>query len=581
MKRITSLFFALLLCLTVAPTVVLPRAEAADVAVSAANFPDSVFRAYVSDNFDTNSDGKLSTAEIAAAKEIEMAVFDASAQSAYSLAGVEYLTALETLNITNNHVSRLNVSSNANLKELFCINNGLSSLDVSRNTKLTGLSCAWNYLTDLDVSANKELEWLACNNNSLCSLDVSGNTEINELYCFGNQLTSLDVSRLPNLNFLACYNNQLTSLNVGGNPELRFLKCQSNQLTALDLSKNTRLSYLLCYGNSISSLDITPCPDLVDAVRNGVKKELDDRIAYSIMPSYENESADNHCVCVDKTTVIDAGISKPTVTTQPKSKTAAPDSTVKFTVKADGEGLKYQWYYRTSSTGTWTKSTLTGAKTATLTVKATTARNGYQYKCKVSNDAGYVYSKAATLTVAAKPTITTQPSSKTAYVDTTVKFTVKASGTGLKYQWYYRTSADGTWKKSTLSSATTATLTVKAASTRSGYQYKCKVSNDAGYVYSKAATLTVSVKPVITTQPKSKTAAAGDTVKFTVKADGATSYQWYYRTSSTGEWKKYDGGTSATLSLTAKAYRDGYQYRCKVSNAKGSVYSSVATLTVK
>ena len=69
----------------------------------------------------------------------------------------------------------------------------------------------------------------------------------------------------------------------------------------------------------------------------------------------------------------------------------------------------------------------------------------------------------------------------------------------------------------------------------------------------------------------------------TVKATGATSYQWYYRTSSTGEWKKCTGAdaTTASISVEAKSYRDGYQYRCTVSNAAGSVNTSAVTLTVK
>ena len=164
---------------------------------------------------------------------------------------------------------------------------------------------------------------------------------------------------------------------------------------------------------------------------------------------------------------------------------------MKFTVKAAGGSLSYQWYYRTSSTGTWKKSTLTGAKTAALSVKATEARNGYQYKCRVSNAAGYAYSAAATLTVSAKPVITTQPKSQTAAPDTTVKFTVKADG-ATTYQWYYRTSSSGTWAKSTLTGAKTATLTVKATAARDGYQYKCRVSNAEGYVYTNAVTLTVA-----------------------------------------------------------------------------------------
>ena len=277
-------------------------------------------------------------------------------------------------------------------------------------------------------------------------------------------------------------------------------------------------------------------------------------------------------------------IEKPVITTQPKSVSTTVDSTVKFTVKASGGSLNYQWQYRTSSSGTWHNSTSTGNKTATLSIKATEARNGYQYRCKVSNSAGYKYSSAATLTIVTKPTITTQPKSQSAKEGVTVKFTVAASGGGLKYQWYYRTSSSGEWKKSTGTGATTKTLSVESKSYRDGYQYRCKVSNAAGYKYSSAATLTVLTKPAITTQPTSKSVSAGTTVKFTVKATGGgLSYQWYYRTSSSGEWKKCTGtgATTATLTVEAKSFRSGYQYRCKVTNELGYKYSSAATLTVK
>ncbi|MBR5342904.1 MAG: leucine-rich repeat protein [Oscillospiraceae bacterium] len=273
-------------------------------------------------------------------------------------------------------------------------------------------------------------------------------------------------------------------------------------------------------------------------------------------------------------------LSKPTITTQPASVTSLPDKTVTFTVAATG-ATSYQWQYRKSSSGTWANSSQTGAKTATLTVTATTARNGYQYRCKVTNSVGTETSNAATLTVMPKPTVTTQPKSVKAYVGKTASFTVAAEDAA-NYQWYYRTSSTGSWAKSSATGATTATLKITAETKRNGYQYRCRISNAMGYVYTSAATLTVSTKPVITTQPKSKTAASGTTVKFTVAADGATSYQWYYRTSSTGEWKKCSGtgATTKTLSVEAKSFRSGYQYRCRVSNDAGYVYSSAATLTV-
>ena len=268
----------------------------------------------------------------------------------------------------------------------------------------------------------------------------------------------------------------------------------------------------------------------------------------------------------------------PAITTQPKSVKADKDTTVKFTVKASGDGLKYQWQYRTSSTGSWKTTTLTGAKTKTLSVKALATRNGYQYRCVVTNENGEAISKAATLTINGmeKPVITTQPADKIAASGATAKFTVAATGaTG--YQWYYRKTATGSWTK--CSNGTAATLSVVAKNYRDGYQYRCKVSNSAGYVYTNAATL--RVKPGITTQPVSMSVTAGTKVTFTVTATGATSYQWYYRKTATGSWIKCSDGTSASLTVEAKTYRNGYQYRCKVMNDVGYKYSTAVTLTVK
>lgn len=276
-------------------------------------------------------------------------------------------------------------------------------------------------------------------------------------------------------------------------------------------------------------------------------------------------------------------VAKPSITTNPTSTTAAKDSTVSFTVKASGVGLSYQWYYRTSSTGEWKKSTLTGNKTATVKVKATAARDGFQYCCRVSNVGGYKYSKAATLTVASKPVITTQPVSKTAAADTTVKFTVAATG-ATSYQWQYRKSASGTWYNSTQSGNKTATLTVTATEARNGFQYRCKVTNAAGTTNSSYAKLTVVTKPVVKTQPTSKTVTAGTTVKFkVVAAGGELSYQWQYRKGSSGTWYNCTstGAKTAEMTLTGTAARNGFQFRCKITNLAGTTYTKTVTLTVQ
>lgn len=274
----------------------------------------------------------------------------------------------------------------------------------------------------------------------------------------------------------------------------------------------------------------------------------------------------------------------PVIKEQPESASAKEGEKLSFKVSAEGEELSYQWQYRTSSTGKWKASPAAGNKTATLTVPATVKRNGYQYRCVVKNSAGSVASEPATLTLSAfKPVIKTQPASAKAAEDKTVSFTVAAEGEGLSYQWQYRKSADASWKKSSAEGCKTATLQVTAAAKRDGYQYRCIVKNDVGKVYSKAVTLTVLLKPVIETQPKSVTAKAGSKAIFTVTAKGEElSYQWQYRTSDGGTWKNSPaaGNRTATLKVSVTAKKNGYQYRCVVSGEGGAVTTRAATLSV-
>ena len=224
-----------------------------------------------------------------------------------------------------------------------------------------------------------------------------------------------------------------------------------------------------------------------------------------------------------------------------------------------------------------------GYNTDTLQIAATAARNGFQYRCVITDAYGFtVISEAAALHVVGPLSITTQPHDVTAAVGDTARFKVAAIGEGLTYRWQYKTP-EGTWKNSGTTGYNTDTLTVSATAARNRYQYRCVVENAGGKAISSAATLTVITPPKITTPPKSKSVAAGTTVKFTVKATGeALSYQWYFRVRGSNNWAKCTGtgATAATMTVAAKAYRSGYQYRCKVSNAAGEVCTDAVTLTV-
>ena len=270
----------------------------------------------------------------------------------------------------------------------------------------------------------------------------------------------------------------------------------------------------------------------------------------------------------------------PSITAHPSSKTVNEGMTATFNVVASN-ATSYQWQYKKPNESTW-NNVMSNGTSATYTLTTAARHTGYTYRCKVSNAAGSVYSNTATLTVRPKPVISTHPASKTVSEGAIATFKVVATG-ATAYQWQYRKPNESTWNN-VVSNGTSATYSLTAAARHNGYTYRCKVSNAVGSVYSNTATLTVgtpSSKPTITTQPASKTVNEGKTVTFKLVATGATAYQWQYRKPNESTWNNVmSNGTSATYSLTTAARHNGYVYRCKVSNAAGSVYSNTATLTV-
>lgn len=91
---------------------------AAQVEINKTNFPDGTFRAYVTREFDSNSDKVLSDAEIALATRI-----DVRGMGIQSLQGIEYFAALEYLDCYDNNLTSLDVSRCTALDWLYCINN--------------------------------------------------------------------------------------------------------------------------------------------------------------------------------------------------------------------------------------------------------------------------------------------------------------------------------------------------------------------------------------------------------------------------------------------------------------------------
>jgi Leucine-rich repeat (LRR) protein len=238
------------LLMNVTATIDKETLDSGRIAIDATNFPDPIFREYVSENFDTNNSGYLSTQEAAAVTSIEVLLM-----SITDLTGIEYFTNLEYLNCMGNLLTELNVSQNTALVDLSCSLNRLTALDVSSNTALLYLSCDVNYLTSLDISGNTALTDLNCDYNYLASLDVSNNN-LYTLSCRGNLLTELDLSNNATLYSLYCTSNYLTGLDLSSLTNLYELYCSDNRLTELDLSNCAFLSELRCENNRLSALNL-------------------------------------------------------------------------------------------------------------------------------------------------------------------------------------------------------------------------------------------------------------------------------------------------------------------------------------
>ena len=271
------------------------------------------------------------------------------------------------------------------------------------------------------------------------------------------------------------------------------------------------------------------------------------------------------------------------ITYHPNDQTVVLGYKGQFTAAADGEGIKYQWQYKRPGSDLWIDTAMEGCTKATVMIETTTARDGYQYRCEITDVTGNVqYTEPATMRVLS---FTAHPQEAFASVGGTATYTVQTSvPEGFTYQWQYRKSETANWTNPTMTGYNTATLTVAATAARNGYQYRCVITgNKASEVASKAATLYVGEAAEITAQPESVTVAVNANAVFSVTASNAHAYQWQYSRNGGQSWlnTSLDGADTNMLSVQALSNRNGYQYRCMITGTDGEVvYSNAATLTI-
>lgn len=269
------------------------------------------------------------------------------------------------------------------------------------------------------------------------------------------------------------------------------------------------------------------------------------------------------------------------ITTQPKSVSAYSGKKVTVTVKAKGTGLKYAWYYKDKGASSFKKTNT--FKSNTYTTEMTSARNGRQVYCKITDKYGNsVKTKTVTLSMRKTLKITAQPKSVSAYNGETAKITVKASGDGLKYTWYYKEKGAKSFKKTSTFTGNTYTATMSTG--RDGRQVYCKVTDKYGKtVQTKTVTLKLIKKIKIASQPKSVAVYEGEKANISFVARGVgLQYTWYYKDKGASSFSKTNTFKGNTYSASMSDSRNGRQVYCKITDKYGnSVKTNTVTLYLK
>ncbi|MBW1298602.1 M4 family metallopeptidase [Aquimarina litoralis] len=167
------------------------------------------------------------------------------------------INSLTSLNVDNTNISDLTgIEDFVDLETLEVRDNNLTSLDLTSNTKLTGLGAERNSLTSLNVTNCPDLEVVLLADNNLSSLDVSNNLILRGLWVQNNNISAIDVSNNTALKAISLTGGGMTEIDVSNNLLLERLFLNDNALTELDLSNHSNLFILGVQSNNLTSLNI-------------------------------------------------------------------------------------------------------------------------------------------------------------------------------------------------------------------------------------------------------------------------------------------------------------------------------------
>ncbi len=259
-----------------------------DVSAAPANsdFKDDAFYSCVIDALnESNIDGKNDRGYDYVATDSELSQLDSLScleKTVTDVTGLEKMINLQGLYLSDNDISKIDLSHNVNLEEVSLDRNQISEIDVSHNVGLVTLSVWHNQLSKIDLSHNRNLRELTLSDNQISKIDLSNNTSLEYLSLGDNHITFIDISMLRNLRNFYASGNQITEMKLDLNQSIKIFSKSNNLIKDLQIPYS--VESVEVFGNPVEVYDFTKLENLK-------------RIAYA----YETENVPTVLLPVNRT----------------------------------------------------------------------------------------------------------------------------------------------------------------------------------------------------------------------------------------------------------------------------------------
>ena len=155
-----------------------------------------------------------------------------------------------------------------------------------------------------------------------------------------------------------------------------------------------------------------------------------------------------------------------------------------YSVKAEGDGLTYQWEFLRPGNTSWENWRASGYNTKTTGDNMRASYDGFQLRCAIKDQYGRMITSSA-ITIVADKSIsilldTTCTNDGNLKLGDCFKCSVEAEGDGLAYQWEFLRPGKTTWENWRSSGYNTQTTTDKMLVSYDGFRIRCSITNTFG-----------------------------------------------------------------------------------------------------